>query len=155
MSLISYFVNYFFSIVLLPLFFIFFIGKPIFLVKILNKLLHFKIQGKDIILALLGFFSLLDLYFIYAKHSAEKKIKFLIKMDIINVQEYSIILSQAHAYERNIYIFLTCIAMLLTMHKFGERHLRIAELNEKLANKETKKGEPAPGPKNDEKKKKE
>ena len=154
MSLISLFVNYFFSIILLPLFILFLIGKPVFLIRILNKILHTKVQGQEIIIVLLGAFGLLDIYFIYAKHSAEEKIKFIIKMDIINIEEYSIILSQSHAYERNIYIFLTCIAMLLTMHKFGERHLRIAELNEKIT-KSSKKGETPYEPKINEKKKKE
>ena len=36
-----------------------------------------------------------------------------------------------HADERNIYIFLTCIVMLLSIHKLGERIVRIDEM-EKL-----------------------
>ena len=51
----------------------------------------------------------------------------MIKKDFINPEDYSIRLSQTHSDERNIYIFLTCIAMLLTIHKFGERHIRNAQ----------------------------
>ena len=41
-----------------------------------------------------------------------------------------------HSDERNIYIFLTCIAMLLSIHKFGERILRIDKMEKEKKEKE-------------------
>ncbi len=41
-----------------------------------------------------------------------------------------------HSDERNIYIFLTCIAMLLSIHKFGERIIRIADMEKDKKEKE-------------------
>ena len=136
MSLIGFFVRYVFTLIFIPVFVMFLVGKPVLLIKLLNKILHFKVQGnQQLIHILLLSFTLFDAYYIYAKSNAEKKIKRLIKNEIINPEEYSINLSHAHSYERNIYIFLTCIVMFLTMHKFGERHLRITELKEEYLNK--------------------
>ena len=140
MSLIGFFVRYIFTYTFLPLFFIFLIGKPLFLINILNKFLHLKINQTQIFHFLLLVFGLFDLYFYYSYSSGSKAIQRLIKNEIINTEEYSVRLSQVHSDERNIYIFLTCIAMLLTIHKFGERHIRIADLQKEISEKEKKVG---------------
>ena len=127
MSLIGFFVNYFFTYTILPLFILFLIGKPIFLIRYLNTFLHFKINNIEIIHFFLVIFGLFDIYFYFSYTSGQKDVDRLIKKDIINIDEYSVKLSQIHSYERNIYIFLTCIVMLLSMHKFGERILRISD----------------------------
>ena len=127
MSLIVFFVRYFFTYIILPLFLVFLIGKPIFLIKILNKFLHFKINNIEIFHFFLVLFGIFDVYYYLEYRSGRKDVQRIIKNEIINADEYSVKLSQVHSYERNIYIFLTCIAMLLTMHKFGERLLRIDE----------------------------
>ena len=127
MSLIGFFVRYFFTYVILPLFLAFLIGKPIFLIRILNKFLHFKVNNIEIFHFFLVIFGIFDVYYYLSYRSGRKDVQRIIKNEIINTDEYSVKLSQVHSYERNIYIFLTCIAMLLTMHKFGERILRIDE----------------------------
>ena len=127
MSLIGFFVRYFFTYVILPLFLVFLIGKPIFLIRILNKFLHFKVNNIEIFHFFLVIFGIFDAYYYLSYRSGRKDVQRITKNEIINIDEYSIKLSQVHSYERNIYIFLTCIAMLLTMHKFGERILRIDE----------------------------
>ena len=127
MTLIGFFVRYIFTFIFLPLFFLFLIGKPLFLIKILNDILHLKINNTEIFHFVLALFAIFDLYFYYSYSTGTKAIKRMIKNEIINSQEYSVRLSLLHSDERNIYIFLTCIAMLLTMHKFGERILRIDE----------------------------
>ena len=127
MSLIGCFVRYFFTYVILPLFIAFLIGKPIFLIRILNKFLHFKINNIEIFHFFLALFCIFDIYYYLSYRSGRNDVQRIVKNEIINVDEYSVKLSQVHSYERNIYIFLTCIAMLLTMHKFGERILRIDE----------------------------
>ena len=140
MSLIGFFVRYIFTYSFLPLFLIFLIGKPLFLIKILNDFLHLKINNIQIFHFLLGIFSIFEVYFYYSISSGKKFIERIIKNELINSQQYSIRLSQIHSDERNIYIFLTCIAMLLTFHKFGERHLRIADLEKLKFEKEQKLG---------------
>ena len=140
MSLIGLFVRYIFTYCFLPFFVIFLIGKPVFLIKILNSFLHFKINNIQIFHFLLVLFGIFDLYYYMSYSSGKKVVKRIIKNEIINTEEYSVRLSQVHSDERNIYIFLTCIAMLLTMHKFGERILRIADKEKLLKEKEKELG---------------
>ena len=140
MSFIGLFVRYIFTYCFLPFFVIFLIGKPVFLIKILNSFLHFKINNIQIFHFLLVLFGIFDLYYYMSYSSGKKVVKRIIKNEIINTEEYSVRLSQVHSDERNIYIFLTCIAMLLTMHKFGERILRIADKEKLLKEKEKELG---------------
>ena len=140
MSLIGFFVRYIFTYIFLPLFAVFLIGKPLFLIKILNNLLHFKINNIQIFHFLLALFGIFDVYYYFSYSSGLKIIQHIIKNEIINTEEYSVRLSQVHSDERNIYIFLTCIAMLLTIHKFGERITRIAEKEAEKLEKEKQLG---------------
>ena len=128
MNLIGFFVRYIFTFIIMPLFFIFLVGKPLFLIKILNAFLHKEINKTQIFHFLLGLFIIFDVYYYYSYTSGNKIVQRMIQKDFINPEDYSIRLSQTHSDERNIYIFLTCIAMLLTIHKFGERHIRNAQL---------------------------
>ena len=127
MSLIGFFVRYIFTYIFLPLFAVFLIGKPLILIKILNNFLHSKINNIEIFHFLLVLFGIFDAYYYFSYSSGLKVIQHIIKNEIINTEDYSVRLSQVHSDERNIYIFLTCIAILLTIHKFGERIIRIAE----------------------------
>ena len=140
MPLIGFFVRYIFSFVFLPLFFIFLIGKPLFLIRILNDILHKEINKTQIFHFLLVLFIIFDLYYYYSFTSGNKLVQRMIQKEFINPEEYSIRLSQTHSDERNIYIFLTCIAMLLTIHKFGERHIRNAQFEIKKNELEKKLG---------------
>ena len=140
MSLIGFFVRYIFAYVILPIFIIFLIGWPTFLIKILDGFLHFKINNIQIYYFLLVLFAVFDGYYYLSYSNGKKAIQRIIKNEIINTEEYSVRLSQLHSDERNIYIFLTCIAMLLAIHKFGERLLRIAEKRKEKAEKEKELG---------------
>ena len=140
MSLIGFFVRYIFTFVFLPIFIIFLIGWPTFLIKILDKFLHFKINNIQIFYFLLVLFVIFDAFYYFSYSNGKKVIQRIIKNEIINTEEYSVRLSQVHSDERNIYIFLTCIAMLLAIHKFGERLLRIAEKKKVKAEKEKQLG---------------
>ena len=146
MSLIGLFVRYIFTFFILPLFVIFLIGKPVFLIRLLNGFLHFKINNIQIFHFFLVIFGIFDIYYYVSYSSGQKTVKRIIKNEIINTEEYSVRLSQVHSDERNIYIFLTCIAMLLAMHKFGERILRIAEKEKEIKQKEKDLGTPAKTP---------
>ena len=124
----------------MPLFVIFLIGKPVFLIRLLNGFLHFKINNIQIFHFFLVIFAIFDIYYYASYSSGKKAVKRIIKNEIINTEEYSIRLSQVHSDERNIYIFLTCIAMLLAMHKFGERILRIAKKEQQVKQIEKESG---------------
>ena len=134
MSLIGIFVRYIFTFGILPLFIIYLIGWPIFIIRILNKVLLIKINNTYVFNFLIAILALLDIYFYWSYSTGQKILNTIIKNEIINTDEYSIKLSQMHADERNMYIFLTCIAMLFSIHKLGERIVRIDEM-EKLKKK--------------------
>ena len=140
MSLIGIFVRYIFTFGILPLFIIYLIGWPIFIIRILNKILYIKFKDIYIFNFLIGIFAVLDIYYYWSYKSGQKIINTIIKNEIINTEEYSVKLSQMHSDERNIYIFLTCIAMLLSIHKFGERILRIADMEKQKKEKEKQLG---------------
>ena len=140
MSLIGIFVRYIFTFGILPLFIIYLIGWPIFIIRILNKILYIKFKEIYIFNFLIGIFAVLDIYYYWSYKSGQKIINTIIKNEIINTEEYSVKLSQMHSDERNIYIFLTCIAMLLSIHKFGERILRIADMEKQKKEKEEQLG---------------
>ena len=140
MSLIGIFVRYLFTFGILPLFIIYLIGWPIFIIRILNKVLYIKINDVYIFNFLIVLFALLDIYYYWSYSTGKKIINTIIKNEIINTEEYSVKLSQMHSDERNIYIFLTCIAMLLSIHKFGERILRVDEMEKEKKEKEKKLG---------------
>ena len=137
MSLIGLFVRYGFTLGILPLFIIYLIGWPIFIIRILNKILYIRVNEIYVFNFFIYLFVLLDVYYYWSYATGVKVINAIIKNEIINTDEYSVKLSQTHSDERNIYIFLTCIAMLLSIHKFGERILRVADL-EKLAKEKEK-----------------
>ena len=136
MSLIGIFVRYIFTFGILPLFIIYLIGWPIFIIRILNKVLYIKINDVYVFNFLIVLFALLDIYYYWSYSTGKKIINTIIKNEIINTEEYSVKLSQMHSDERNIYIFLTCIAMLLSIHKFGERILRIDKMEKEKKEKE-------------------
>ena len=140
MSLIGIFVRYIFTFGILPLFIIYLIGWPIFIIRILNKILYIKIKEIYVFNFIIVLFALLDIYYYWSYTTGNKIISAIIKNEIINTEEYSVRLSQMHSDERNIYIFLTCIAMLLSIHKFGERILRIADLEKEKKKKEKELG---------------
>ena len=136
MSLIGIFVRYIFTLGILPLFIIYLIGWPIFIIRILNKVLYIKVNDVYVFNFLIVLFALLDIYYYWSYSTGKKIINTIIKNEIINTEEYSVKLSQMHSDERNIYIFLTCIAMLLSIHKFGERILRIDKMEKEKKEKE-------------------
>ena len=140
MSLIGIFVRYIFTFGILPLFIIYLIGWPIFIIRILNKILYIKVNDIYVFNFLIFLFCVLDVYYYWSYISGQKVIDAIIKNEIINTEEYSVKLSQLHADERNIYIFLTCIAMLLSIHKFGERILRVADMEKEKKKKEKELG---------------
>ena len=140
MSLIGIFVRYIFAFGILPLFVIYLIGRPICVIRILNKILYIKFKDIYIFIFIILNLAILDVYYYWSYSVGKQIINTIIKNEIINTEEYTVKLSQMHSDERNIYIFLTSIAMLLSIHKFGERILRIADYEKEKKEKEKKLG---------------
>ena len=136
MSLIGIFVRYIFTFGILPLFVVYLIGKPIFIIRLLDKIIYVRINDIYVFNFLILLFGVLDVYYYWSYTVGKKVIDSIIKNEIINTEEYTVKLSQMHSDERNVYIFLTCIAMLLSIHKFGQRILKIADLEKQKKEKE-------------------
>ena len=140
MSLIGLFVRYIFTFGILPLFVVYLIGKPIFIIRLLDKIIYVRINDIYVFNFLILLFGVLDVYYYWSYTVGKKVIDSIIKNEIINTEEYTVKLSQMHSDERNVYIFLTCIAMLLSIHKFGQRILKIADLEKQKKEKEKQLG---------------
>ena len=140
MSLIWIFVRYIFTFGILPLFVVYLIGKPIFIIRLLDKIIYVRINDIYVFNFLILLFGVLDVYYYWSYTVGKKVIDSIIKNEIINTEEYTVKLSQMHSDERNVYIFLTCIAMLLSIHKFGQRILKIADLEKQKKEKEKQLG---------------
>ena len=140
MSLIGIFVRYIFTFGILPLFVVYLIGKPIFIIRLLDKIIYVRINDIYVFNFLILLFGILDVYYYWSYTVGKKVIDSIIKNEIINTEEYTVKLSQMHSDERNVYIFLTCIAMLLSIHKFGQRILKIADLEKQKKEKEKQLG---------------
>ena len=140
MSLIGIFVRYIFTFGILPLFVIYLIGRPIFVIRLLNKILYIKFKEIYLFNFIIVVLAVLDIYYYWSYSVGKKIIDTIIKNEIINTEEYTVKLSQMHSDERNIYIFLTSIAMLLSIHKFGERILRLADYDKEKKEKEKQLG---------------
>ena len=140
MSLIGIFVRYIFTFGILPLFLVYLIGKPIFIIRLLDKIIYVRINDIYVFNFLILLFGVLDVYYFWSYTVGKKVIDSIIKNEIINTEEYTVKLSQMHSDERNVYIFLTCIAMLLSIHKFGQRILKIADLEKQKKEKEKQLG---------------
>ena len=140
MSLIGIFVRYIFTFGILPLFVVYLIGKPIFIIRLLDKIIYVRINDIYVFNFLILLFGVLDVYYYWSYKVGKKVIDSIIKNEIINTEEYTVKLSQMHSDERNVYIFLTCIAMLLSIHKFGQRILKIADLEKQKKEKEKQLG---------------
>ena len=103
----AFLLDIYFHSAFLPLFYIFLIGKPLFLIKILNDFLHKEVNKTQIFHFLLVLFIIFDVYYYYSFTSDNKLVQRMIQKDHINPEDYSTKLSQTHSDERNIYIFLT------------------------------------------------
>ena len=140
MSLIGIFVRYIFAFGILPLFVIYLIGRPICVIRILNQILYIKYKEIYIFNIIIVIFAVMDAYYYWSYSVNKKLINTIIKNEIINTEDYTVTLSQMHSDERNIYIFLTSIVMLVSVFKFGERILRIADYEKEKKEKEKQLG---------------
>ena len=129
MSFLKLYVMYLFKYIIIPLWVICLIGKPLFLLRIISKILKIKIQNHEIFNMLLFIYIILVLYYGYISYQAKSDIK--TQSESLNIESK---LLTARSSERNVYIFINSIAMLITMHKLTERYERLDNEKKKLKN---------------------
>ena len=96
MSLIGIFVRYIFAFGILPLFVIYLIGRPICVIRILNKILYIKFKDIYIFNFIILNLAILDVYYYWSYSVGKQIINTIIKNEIINTEEYTVKLSQMH-----------------------------------------------------------
>ena len=90
-----------------------------------------KIQNHEIFNIILCFNLIFVCYYYFVSYQAKKEIKQ--EKDSLNIESRSL---TARSSERNVYIFINSIAMLITIHKLTERHIRLDDLKTELKKKQ-------------------
>lgn len=128
-TLPMFFYKFIFIPIIIPIFCLTFLGKPNFLVKIINKIIHFTdpFKGIEFINFLILVCIILSGVAYYNYFDAQKTFEIFRKQKgSMNNPLYESILRDAHSSERNFYIYLAGCILLLIVHKLTERYLRIA-----------------------------
>ena len=134
MSIVSIFYNFIFLCFIVPLFILTLIGFPRFLMRIISKIIHSKINEHEIFTYLLFLCIIFASYFYYQFYKAQSLIHVLLAHNA-QVSELESKRLTARSNQRNFYIFIVAIAMLFAIHKFTERFIRIGEIENELKSK--------------------
>lgn len=134
MTIIGYFYIFIFYPFFLPLFIIVIIGKPLFLLKLISKIIHFQepIKKTEIFNILLSVLSLFSIYFFIIVWNNSSNLENLLKKEKESSDYFELEMNKLFNDERNLYLFLTCIAILFTVSKVTERMIRINEHQQQL-----------------------
>lgn len=135
LTLAAFFYKFIFIPIIFPCFALTFIGKPVFIVKIINKIIHYvePIKNFEVFNFLLGICAILSLVAFYNYYDAQKTFKVFKKMNgHIGNPKYEEILRDAHSSERNFYIYISGCILLLIVHKLTERYLRMAKTRKEI-----------------------
>lgn len=133
MSIVGIFYKFIFLSCIFPLFIITLIGKPRFLMNIISKIIHSKINNHEIFSYLLSLCGIFAGYFYYKFYDAQRLLTILLQNNA-QVAELESKRLTARGNQRNFYIFIIAIAMLLAIHKFTERFIRIGTTEEEIKN---------------------
>ena len=131
MTFLFFYVMYIFKFGIIPMWLICLVGRPLFLLKMIKNLFHMKIQNHEIFNLFLCFNLLFVFYYSFISYQAKKDIK--LEKESLSIESKSL---TARSSERNIYIFINSIAMLITIHKLTERHIRLDDLKTELKKKQ-------------------
>ena len=137
MSITSIFFYFVFLGFLIPLYIISFIGKPLFLVKMVYKIISFEdpIKHFKVFNFIMGICIAFGGYFKYEQISSEKELDELEKN---NITDPGIIESKSraiHSSERNFLVFLSSFLVLLIVYKLSTRHIRKGAYLDELKSK--------------------
>ena len=152
MTLISIFYTFITFGFLFPMYIITIIGKPIFLVKLINSIIHYVEPFKkfEVFNVICGVCVIGAAYNYLIKYSMESAIKYEIESGNTNVEPK---VGLVFNYERNALIFITSLAILLSIYKFTQRYLNINQLKKDLKAKKEQLDKVQPPKSADEKKK--
>ena len=134
MSIVGLFYNFIFLCFIVPIFILTLIGRPRFLMKIISKIIHTTVNEHEIFTYLLLFCIIFASYFYYQFYRAQSLIQILLSHNA-QVSELESKRLTARSNQRNFYIFIVAFAMLLAIHKFTERFIRIGEIENELKSK--------------------
>jgi hypothetical protein len=134
MSIVGLFYNFIFLCFIVPIFILTLIGRPRFLMKIISKIIHTTVNEHEIFTYLLLLCIIFASYFYYQFYRAQSLIQVLLTHNA-QVSELESKRLTARSNQRNFYIFIVAFAMLLAIHKFTERFIRIGEIENELKSK--------------------
>ncbi len=135
-TLAKFFYKFIFLPIIFPCFLLTFFGKPTLFIKIINKIIHFEepIKKFEIFNLIFGF-CLIFSAFAFTGYKTESKKLNELRGRHRNDVSFEEALRNAHSSERNFYIYLCGCLMLLIIHKFTERYLRVANLEDEIYKK--------------------
>jgi hypothetical protein len=134
MSIVGLFYNFIFLCFIVPIFILTLIGRPRFLMKIISKIIHTTVNEHEIFTYLLLLCIIFASYFYYQFYRSQSLIQVLLTHND-QVSELESKRLTARSNQRNFYIFIVAFAMLLAIHKFTERFIRIGEIENELKSK--------------------
>ena len=131
MTLISIFYTFITFGFLFPMYIVTIIGKPLFLVRLINSVIHYVEPFKkfEVFNVICGVCALGAAYNYLIKYNMESAIKFELNSGNANVEPK---VGLVFNYERNALIFVTSLAILLSIYKFTQRYLNINQYKKDL-----------------------
>ena len=152
MTLISIFYTFITFGFLFPMYIVTIIGKPLFLVRLINSVIHYVEPFKkfEVFNVICGVCTIGAAYNYLIKYNMESAIKFELNRGNANVEPK---VGLVFNYERNALIFVTSLAILLSIYKFTQRYLNINQYKKDLKAKKEQLDKLQPQKSADEKKK--
>lgn len=134
MTLISIFYTFITFGFLFPMYIITIVGKPIFLVRLINSTIHYVEPFKkfEVFNVICGVCAIGAAYNYLIKYNMESAIKYELNSGNANVEPK---VGLVFNYERNALIFVTSLAILFSIYKFTQRYLNIYQYKKDLAAK--------------------
>ena len=131
MTLISLFYTFITFGFLFPMYIVTIIGKPLFLVRLINSVIHYVAPFKkfEVFNVICGASAIGAAYNYLIKYNMESAIKFELNSGNANVEPK---VGLVFNYERNALIFVTSLAILLSIYKFTQRYLNINQYKKDL-----------------------
>ena len=122
---------------LLPVFLICLLGKPLFLIKLISKIIHYKEPFKQtkVFSILLSCLSLFAVYYLFTTRNHSKNIQAYLDKGDAPSSYTDLEIKRLFGEERNLYLYLTCIALLFAIYKLTYRMLKIAALERQTKQK--------------------
>lgn len=138
MAIIAGFFNCLFIYFLFPFFVLVVIGKPLFIMKAINSILtieepikKFQINTILILIFLIGIG-----YSVIEMNTSRMAINYILQeAEHYDPKEYEEKLRVFNSNERNLFMVVSCLLILLTIQKFSDRHIKIGDYKREVFQK--------------------